>query len=424
MEKVREKTLKKSLMLSVFITTLIVTVLSVITIAICYRMQKKILPDSSVATLNITTIYEDGTQQTISQKMEFGEATELSKFTSDDVELKSGVPIQQYSVDKIDYGIYSLTPHSRKIYHGLSILMVLLPILYAIAGIILCAAWFYKQKLQSPIQTLSFAANQIAQKDLDFTIASDEDNELGKLCRSFESMRKALYTNNKQLLSMLEDRRVLQASLAHDLRNPITMIQGYTEYIRQNIHNENITKDKISHMIANIETASKRLESYTHSIQNIYKMEDLAIERKAVPLPETLNEIMEDFILISDSHHIKMTYVHHMEPCEALLDVTVLYRVLENIIHNAFRYAKSAINIESTLENDDFIIIIKDDGKGFDETVLKEKNKYAFHFHSEDPHMGAGLIMSRILCQKHGGSFQYGNDENGGAVVECRFCIK
>ena len=57
-------------------------------------------------------------------------------------------------------------------------------------------------------------------------------DELGRLCAAFEKMRQTLYENNRQMWSMLEERRALQASVAHDLRNPIAIMTGYVEYLQ------------------------------------------------------------------------------------------------------------------------------------------------------------------------------------------------
>lgn len=423
MEKIKKGTLKKSFICSMLITIISVVFLSVITIFICLNIQESILPDSNTATLSITTTFEDGTQQSISQKMKFGESEQVYQLTSDTPELKSGIPVQYYSIEKIDNGLSSLTPHRRNIYMILSVLMIVLPAVYSISGILLCALWFYKKKLNPPIKTLSFAAEQIAQKELDFKVETYEENELGLLCQSFESMRQALYENNKQLLSMLEERRMMQASVAHDLRNPIMIIEGYTEYIQKSIEDREFSKEKMNRMLSNIETAAKRLERYTNSIQDIYKLEDLEIDKKQVLLPNAINEMMEDFELMVKSNNIMLRKHIQISECQVWLDMEVLYRVIENIISNSLRYAKSSIIIHAEIKDDNLKIVIQDDGNGFSDKVLNTKNRYSISMNTSDYHMGMGLIISRILCKKHGGFIDYYNAPDGGAVIETHFKI-
>ena len=61
-----------------------------------------------------------------------------------------------------------------------------------------------------------------------------------------------MYENNRVLWHMLEERRVLQASLAHDLRNPIAIIEGYTEYLQEKAQTGNLSSEKLGHTLANL----------------------------------------------------------------------------------------------------------------------------------------------------------------------------
>ena len=65
---------------------------------------------------------------------------------------------------------------------------------------------FYRRELEEPVDVLSKASERILGDDLDFTVESNSDNELGALCYSFETMRKNLYDSNYQLWKSLEER--------------------------------------------------------------------------------------------------------------------------------------------------------------------------------------------------------------------------
>lgn len=87
----------------------------------------------------------------------------------------------------------------------------------------------YHKILEPPITVLMDATAHIQDRDLNFQITFDGQDELGQLCTAFEKMRQTLYENNRQLWSMLEERRALQASVAHDLRNSIA------KYVYKNV---------------------------------------------------------------------------------------------------------------------------------------------------------------------------------------------
>ena len=134
----------------------------------------------------------------------------------------------KYSVTKIENSFTALSPKRQLVYQASQIGMIVLPVFFSLTGILLCGLLFYRRKLKTPILLLASATQQIAEQGLDFQISYPRADEMGALCASFEQMRQILKENNQKLWDMLEERRRLQRSVAHDLRNPIAIIQGYS----------------------------------------------------------------------------------------------------------------------------------------------------------------------------------------------------
>lgn len=100
-------------------------------------------------------------------------------------------------------------------------------LLFSFAGCGIAVSLFYKNKLKRPIQELKMASQMIAEEDLDFHMAYENEDEMGMLCREFERMRGQLEENNRRLWQMIEDERVLRAAIAHDIRSPLAIMRGY-----------------------------------------------------------------------------------------------------------------------------------------------------------------------------------------------------
>ncbi len=133
-----------------------------------------------------------------------------------------------------------------------------------------CMVVLQEKKLSPPIQVLADAnKTHIESKDLDFTVDYNRNDELGRLCTAFEEMRQALYDNNRQLWNMIEQRRILQASVAHDLRNPIAIVEGYVEYMQQCLADGNLNDEELRHTLSNLAVTAKRLEHYTDYIRDL-----------------------------------------------------------------------------------------------------------------------------------------------------------
>ena len=233
-------------MKAVAITMLIVLVCSGLAIFGCYRFQKHILPDSNEVWLTQQTTAPDGTITEAKVRYVLdGQPEPFGQLVKDDQELNESQEQTSYMIERIESSYSLLSPKARTAYRTSQICMVLLPFLFAVIGIALCAWWFYRRILEPPISILMDATAHIQDQDLSFRITFDGQNELSQLCTAFEKMRQTLYENNRQMWNMLEERRALQASVAHDLRNPIAIMTGYVEYLQENSRSGTLTKEKL-----------------------------------------------------------------------------------------------------------------------------------------------------------------------------------
>ena len=198
-----------------------------------------------------------------------------------------------YRVERIESSFSMLSSKAKMAYRVLQICMVLLPFLFAVIGITLCAWWFYHKVLEPPITVLMDATAHIQDRDLNFRINFDRQDELGRLCAAFEKMRQTLYENNRQMWSMLEERRALQASVAHDLRNPIAIMTGYVEYLQENSRGGTLTEEKLEKALSNLGITAERMGRYTDTMRDLGAIEETEVHRREVELPDFLQHMAD-----------------------------------------------------------------------------------------------------------------------------------
>ena len=423
MEKMKKvKSIKSAFIWTVAITMIIVFTSSALTIYICYRMQKIILPDSQEIWLHTQTIMADGTVSEAKQRLILDEPSKMSILApAKEEEEKLGDT--EFTIEKIESSFSTLRPKQQLLYRAISISMVGLPFIYSVIGIMLCAWWFYRKKLSPPIQILADATKHIKGQDLDFTVAYNSNDELGRLCTAFEEMRQALYDNNRQLWNMIEQRKILQASVAHDLRNPIAIIEGYVEYMQQCFTNGSLNDEKLQHTLSNLAITSKRLERYTDYIRDLNTIEEIETKYSVVQLPDFLKNATESLSLIAGQHSLEIEYHSTVSECQVKLDEQIFYRIVENIFSNAIRYANSKVSFLYTFIDDVLTITITDDGKGFSKAMLRKKNTFLYSEDKMGEHMGLGLATSRVLSQKHGGCLELSNVTPSGASVTIKLAV-
>ncbi len=395
-----------------------ILIMSGLTVYGCIWLQNKILPDSKIVSLTIATTDKYGNTGEIMQQFTLDEESEMGVLTPIGQEPVLNIANTPITIKKIESGFEMLSTKRKAIYTALSILIVILPILYSIVGVALSGVWFYKKKLAPPIKILSQATKKVCNQDLEFTVAYDVPDEMGELCHSFELMRGELYNNNKALWSMLDERKMLWASVAHDLRNPISIIKGYLEFLQENMKAGKLAEPKLACTLSNMELTTNRLARYTDSIRDISIVEEIEICRVKTVLPDFLAEVVEELRVLLPQNKLKLVTSMNISTCEVLIDKQIYYRIFENVFSNAMRYARRQISISFSMHEDSLITIVADDGCGFPEKVLRSKGMLLLPYDNENHHMGMGICSSRILCQKLGGRMALENDDSGGAVVK------
>ena len=424
MEKLKRKcsSLQNYFVLIVLITFFIVICLSLLSIWGCQKFREYLLPDSNTiwVTLNIT--YSDGKTEELEFSTELGqEMYDIPRLTGAEGGSINNSELSDIktSIEKIENNFDMLTPKRKIAYQICGISMIAMPMIFSIVGILICGFIFYRKKLNKPLKLLENSMEQISNKNLDFKLSYTSNDEMGKLCNSFEKMRQILEETNRELWKMIEERRLVQASVAHDLRNPISIIEGYAEYLQTNLQNDNLSKDKILEITSNINKTAKRLERYTDSIRTINALEDIEVNRKEISTRKFIEDVKSDLKQMTKSKGIGLDLeLEKLFKEKIKIDSYIIYRILENIINNALRYSKEKINLSFNIQENYLIISIVDDGIGFSEEVLKERNNLIIPTASDDKHCGLGLIISRILCKKHGGKLELSNDISGGAKVK------
>lgn len=306
-------------------------------------------------------------------------------------------------------------------YYGSYVAMVGLPVFYIAVGIGAAAAVYYRKKLREPITQLQNGVERIQEDNLDFHIEYDGDDELGRLCCSMEKMRRELRQKHKALWESLEQRKLLNASVSHDLRTPITVLKGYLDYLEKNIPQDKLTEDMLFDTVSSMQGAVNRLELYVKSVRDIEKIENIEIEKRSENVKLLLNELRSNVQQLAGNKEIIISNDITVDKIQ--IDKGVFFRILENLLQNALRYAEKQVSINLSHKKDFLILTVKDDGKGFSAADLEKATTVFYSNDKEKQHFGIGLSVCKILCEKHGGLLYVGNQKEKGACVTAKLKI-
>ncbi|MDO5560264.1 MAG: HAMP domain-containing sensor histidine kinase [Oscillospiraceae bacterium] len=282
---------------------------------------------------------------------------------------------------------------------------------------------FYNRELKKPFGILKSASDSISQNKLDFSINYPRKNELGKLCESFEQMRKSLYDSNLKMWRSLDERKRLNSAFSHDLRTPLTVLRGYTDYLCRYIPEGKVSEEKLLSTLDTMNGHISRLEHYVEGMNSVQKLEDLEPSYTQVTLSSLNKSLSETAEIISGEKEAELRLIS--EELFFSADSDVIMQVYENLISNAYRYAVSRVTVTEHITGEDLILKVMDDGPGFSENAEVHCTDPFFRDDKETDksHFGLGLYICRILCEKHSGTIRISNNKTGGGCVEAVFGI-
>lgn len=340
--------------------------------------------------------------------------TEIEFFGSPEVE-EEGRGIVEYATTDIT----SFFTFSENVtYNVLGFFSIaFFPICFAVC-IGITSVVFYKKQIQKPLEILENAADQIADHNTDFTIYYDEENELGKLCSSFENMRAALQENNMEMWRQMEERKRLNAAFAHDLRTPLTVLKGQSEMLVKYV--PQMSEEKVVSTAETMQRHIVRLETYVNTMNDLQRLEDIEIKKTEAVLEDIIQQMrLTGHSVCQDK---TFTFSHNILYAQKVnVDFEIVMRVYENLLSNALRFARENVEVSVKAGEDHFSFSVSDDGNGFSDEELRNAVKPFYKSANEtDPkHLGMGLNICKIFCEKHGGRLELANDH--GAVVTAVF---
>lgn len=336
-------------------------------------------------------------------------------------------PLHTDTITIMQNNVNQFSDYDKTLLNIISILQLVLPLIFFIGFLLLADIIFYKIKLKTPIEILNKGAMEISNNNLDFCLEYKNNDELGNLCNAFEKMRYELNKNNIKMWTMINDRKQLNAAFSHDLRNPLTVLKGYSNYLTKYIPTGKLSDEKILSTTQLMSEHIDRIEYYVENMSNAQRLEDLVVSKSISNINKFIENLDKNMSIIAKQEGKSFTLKSQINNMNLLFDENIVLRVVENIISNAFRYAKHNVSILIYLEQELLTFVIEDDGIGFSKESLKSALRPFYRdktLNESNAHFGMGLYISKILCEKHGGSISIENNSNNSAKITAKFSTK
>jgi two-component system sensor histidine kinase BaeS len=265
------------------------------------------------------------------------------------------------------------------------------------------------RRLTRPIEEAEATTRRIAAGDLtaQVPIAPDADPEVASLAQSINTMAEGL-SRSRGL-----ERQFLM-SVSHELRTPLTSIRGFAEAITDGTARD--TK-RAARVIAG---ESRRLERLVGDLLDLAKLEArrFSLDVRTVDGAEVVSDTVEGFRPAATDAGVELDVAVPRDGLPVTADPDRLAQVVANLVENAFKFARSSIEVAARRAGDGVTISVSDDGPGIppeDAAHIFERLYQSARTPARQVGSGLGLTIVAELVAAMGGEVRAESGTAGGA---------
>ena len=291
--------------------------------------------------------------------------------------------------------------------------------LYASLGAISLAVilgLIFTRTLLHPLSKLSKAISKMEQGELSQIVESTSSDELGQVIQGFNQMSAAVTEANAR-------RDQMTADIAHELRSPLTVINGYLEAMQDG--SLEITKERL----AFVQDEVNQLNRLVDDLRTLALADsgELNIQKSEINIKNLFTHLSHAFKLKADSNDIDLSFVNYGFST-LYADEGRLIQVLSNLLNNAFRHTDPGgkISVKAyNLSDGSTTFEIEDTGDGIPEEDLP----YVFNrFYrvdssrqSKEGQSGLGLSIVKAIAEVHRGQVDVQSEIGKGTTFTITF---
>jgi signal transduction histidine kinase len=266
------------------------------------------------------------------------------------------------------------------------------------------------RRMFTPLDELYNVSERVADGDYSVRVEEKGPPEIRSLMKSFNSMAERLQRNDQQRRNMLAD-------ISHELRTPITVIQGNVEGILDGLYPADEAR------LTSIIEETQLLTRLVDDLRTLALAESgaLYLKREPTNLAELIREAIAGFDYQAKEKEISVEMVLQGGE-EVQVDPPRVREVLTNLLSNALRYSPRGGQVSVYLTEagsgtgQSVTIAVQDSGPGLEPAVLPHVFE-RFYKSSDSGGMGLGLSIARYLVEAHGGRIWAESDPGRGARI-------
>jgi signal transduction histidine kinase len=219
----------------------------------------------------------------------------------------------------------------------------------------------------------------------------------------------------KELVEANQELQQFAYVASHDLQEPLRTITSFSQLMAARYKGR--LEEDADEFIGYIVTASKRMTDLINGLLQIVRLRKAGQPTTRVPLERLVDDAEANLQALIRENGVT---IEKGSLPELLVDRVQMSQVFQNLISNAIKYRSEkppVIQVDAKRQDSEWIISVKDNGRGFDQEFSERIFGLFQRLHGRDVEgTGMGLSISRRIVERHGGRIWAKSEEGKGAT--------
>ena len=250
------------------------------------------------------------------------------------------------------------------------------------------------------------------------TTSGDEIDQLGSV---FEEMAARIIRHINELHRIDEERREMVGGVSHDLRAPLTTLQGHLETMLYK--EQQLSQDERKEFLT---VAIKNCHRLGRLIEDLFELAKLdsyrhKLKRERFSLDELILDVVQKFEAVAKKRGITLVAEGTDEISTVTADIGLIERALDNLLSNALTHTggEGTVTVDLSKKDNKYNITVKDTGVGIDDEDIPhifEKFYRAKSSLSATSGAGLGLAITKKIVELHGSDIEVKSNVGSGTT--------
>jgi len=228
--------------------------------------------------------------------------------------------------------------------------------------------------------------------------------EIKRLRGENAALEKSLRDHAAELEAVNADLEAFSRTVAHDLRNPLSIISGYSKLLKT-ISSNKLSPDELQ-LVDKIFEGTKQMDTLIRELLRFARLGRHPLAKQPLDIRGIAGEVLKEL----QTQHSDRTIACRVDDLPVCVgDRPLIRQVFVNLLSNAFKFTRTkeaaTVWVGYERRGADVVYFVKDNGVGFDATSAKRLFDVFQRFHREDQFEGTGIGLSVVqrIIQRHGG---------------------